>query len=91
MVPIIVLLIVFVLIAVRQVGRFRLEIWQIMGAGAAAVLVSGGIGPAEALRAVDLDVILFLFGMFVTGAALEMSGHHHPERREKSRGDSDIF
>ena len=73
--PIIVLIIVFILIAVRRVGRFHFEIWQVMSAGAAAVLLSGDIGPAEALRAVDLDVILFLFGMFVTGSALEISGY----------------
>jgi len=75
MFPIIVLIIVFVLIAVRQVGRFRFEIWQVMAAGAAAVMISGDIGPASALSAIDFDVIFFLFGMFVVGAALEMSGY----------------
>jgi len=75
MFPIVILFTVFLLIAVRQVGRVRFEIWQIMAAGAAAVQLSGDIGPAEALRAVDLDVILFLFGMFAVGAALEISGY----------------
>jgi Na+/H+ antiporter NhaD/arsenite permease-like protein len=75
MVSIIVLLVVFVLIAVRQIGRFRLQIWQAMLLGALAVLLTGQISPAEALKAINLDVILFLFGMFVVGQALEESGY----------------
>jgi Na+/H+ antiporter NhaD/arsenite permease-like protein len=75
MVSVIVLLVVFVLIAVRQIGRFRLQIWQAMLLGALAVLLTGQISPAEALKAINLDVILFLFGMFVVGQALEESGY----------------
>ena len=75
MVSIIVLLVVFVLIAVRQIGRFRLQIWQAMLLGAVAVLVTGQISPAAAIRAINLDVILFLSGMFVVGRALEESGY----------------
>ena len=76
-VPSIVLAIVLVLIAVRQVGRFRLAIWQIMLAGAFAVLALGSIGPKSALKAVDLDVMVFLFGMFVVGEALVESRYLH--------------
>jgi Na+/H+ antiporter NhaD/arsenite permease-like protein len=75
MVSIIVLVVVFVLIAVRQIGRFRIQIWQAMLLGALAVLVTGQISPAEALQAINLDVILFLFGMFVIGQGLEESGY----------------
>ena len=75
MVSIIVLVVVFILIAVRQIGRFRLQIWQAMLLGALAVLVTGQISPADALQAINLDVILFLFGMFVVGQALEESGY----------------
>jgi Na+/H+ antiporter NhaD/arsenite permease-like protein len=75
MVSIIVLLAVFVLIAVRKIGKFRLQIWQAMLLGAVAVLVTGQISPAKALRAINVDVILFLFGMFVVGQALEESGY----------------
>lgn len=74
-VPVLVLLAVFVLIAVRQVGRFRFRIWQAMCIGAAAVLVLGQIDPFRALRAINPDVMLFLFGMFVVGEALERSGY----------------
>ena len=65
---------VFLLIAVRQVGGFRLEIWQVMCGGAAAVLLAGRISPSEALAAVDADVMIFLFGMFAAGQVLELSG-----------------
>lgn len=71
---VLILAVVLVLIAVRQVGRVRLPIWIIMLSGAAAALASGRIAPLDALRAVDLDVMLFLFGMFVLGRAMEESG-----------------
>ena len=72
--PVVVLLIVFVLIAVRGVGRFRIAIWQAMVGGALVVLLNGDIAPAEALAAIDWDVMLFLFGMFVVGQAAVASG-----------------
>jgi len=75
MISIIILLVVFLLIAVRQIGNFRLQIWQIMLLGAVAVLVSGQISPLRALEAINLDVMLFLFGTFVIGQALEESGY----------------
>ncbi|GAB4029859.1 MAG: SLC13 family permease [Elusimicrobiota bacterium] len=66
---------VLLLISIRQIGKFRLEIWQIMLGGAAAVLLAGEITPSEAIKAVDFDVIFFLFGMFVCGALFEISGY----------------
>jgi Na+/H+ antiporter NhaD/arsenite permease-like protein len=75
MVSIIVLLVVFILIAVRQIGRFRLQIWQAMLLGALAVLLTRQISVTEALKAINLDVVLFLFGMFVVGQSLEESGY----------------
>ncbi|OGO44020.1 MAG: anion transporter [Chloroflexi bacterium RBG_16_60_22] len=75
MISIITLIIVFVLIAVRQVGNIRLRLWQIMLLGALAVLVSGEISPGRALEAINADVMLFLFGVFVIGQALEDSGY----------------
>ena len=73
--PVAVLALVFLAIAVRRIGRLRLRIWQAMSAGALAVLLSGDISPGEAVRAIDLDVMLFLFGMFVVGEALVESGY----------------
>jgi Na+/H+ antiporter NhaD/arsenite permease-like protein len=74
-IPIIVLAAVFLLIAVRQVGRFNLKIWQIMLGGAVAVLVTGQISIPDAFHAINIDVMLFLFGMFVVGEALVSSGY----------------
>lgn len=75
MIPIAVLLIVFALIAFRQIGGVKLMIWQIMLFGALAVLFTGQISFFDALKSVNLDVIFFLFGMFVVGLALEESGY----------------
>jgi len=72
-IPVIVLCAVFVLIAVRRVGNFHFGLWQIMLLGAVAVLVTRQIGPREALSAIDPDIMLFLFGVFVVGQALEES------------------
>jgi Na+/H+ antiporter NhaD/arsenite permease-like protein len=74
-IPLIILCTIFFLIAVRQVGGLKLQIWQIMLGGAVLVLVTGGITPAYAVKSIDVDVMLFLFGMFVTGYALEESGY----------------
>jgi Na+/H+ antiporter NhaD/arsenite permease-like protein len=75
MISIITLAIVFILIAVRQVGNFKLRIWQIMLLGALVVLITGQIKPGRALQAINTDVMLFLFGVFVIGQALEDSGY----------------
>ncbi len=71
----IVLAAVLVTIAARQLFRTRVMIWQIMVAGAVVVLLAGSISPAEAFGAINVDVMLFLFGMFVVGVALEESGY----------------
>jgi Na+/H+ antiporter NhaD/arsenite permease-like protein len=73
--PLIVLGAVFVLVAVRQLGRFHLQIWQVMCGGAIAVVVTGQISPLAAALAINFDVVLFLLGMFVVGSALEASGY----------------
>lgn len=75
MISVIILLIVFLLIAVRQVGTRRLKIWQIMLFGAFAVLLIGQIAPIDALKSINFDVMLFLLGMFIVGQALEESGY----------------
>lgn len=72
-----ILAVVFLLIMVRRVGKFRLPIWGIMTAGALAALLFQTISIPSAISAVQLDVIAFLFGMFVFGAALDKSGLLH--------------
>jgi Na+/H+ antiporter NhaD/arsenite permease-like protein len=75
MIPIIVLALVFILIIVRRIGRFRFQIWQIMALGAIAVLATLQISPLDALKSINLDVMFFLFGMFIVGEALVNSGY----------------
>jgi Na+/H+ antiporter NhaD/arsenite permease-like protein len=74
-IPIIVLAAVFVLIAIRQVGRYNLKIWQIMLGGGVAVLITGQISLPDVLDAINIDIMLFLFGMFIVGEAMVESGY----------------
>lgn len=74
-ISIVILGIVFILIAVRQIGNIKLEIWQIMFLGALIVLITKSIPLHTALKAIDTDVLLFLFGMFTIGVAIEESGY----------------
>ena len=70
-----ILLAVFVVIAARKIGRVPVKIWHAMTAGAVLVLVTGQISLPDAMQAIDLDVMVFLFGMFVVGEALILSGY----------------
>lgn len=56
-------------------GSLRVQIWQAMALGAVLALLSGSISVSDALDSVNLDVMLFLFGMFVVGRSLEDSGY----------------
>ncbi len=89
LIPLVVLVIVFLLIAVRKIGNVNLRIWQVMLLGAAAVLATGSITPLDALASINLDVMLFLFFMFVIGEALAASGYlYHLSFRLFSRAES---
>jgi Na+/H+ antiporter NhaD/arsenite permease-like protein len=46
-----------------------------MLAGALAVLLTGQIAPPDALRAINPDIMIFLFGIFVVGEAMADSGY----------------
>ena len=70
-----VLAVVFIVIAVRRIGPVHVPIWQAMGGGALAVLLAGEMPWREAWEAVDWEVMVFLFGMFVVGQALVASGY----------------
>ncbi len=77
--PVIIAFVVFFSIATRQILSIKfglkLEIWQIMSCGAIGVLITGQITPYEAAKAVNMDVMLFLLGVFIIGGALEESGY----------------
>jgi Na+/H+ antiporter NhaD/arsenite permease-like protein len=66
---------VLVLISARQIGNLKLQIWQIMLAGALVVVLTGQISLYNAIRAINLDVIFFLLGMFIVGEAMQESGY----------------
>jgi Na+/H+ antiporter NhaD/arsenite permease-like protein len=74
-VSLLILVAVFVVIAARKIGRVPVKIWHAMTAGAVLVLVTRQISPHGAMQAIDLDVMVFLFGMFVVGEALILSGY----------------
>lgn len=68
---------VFSLIAVREWLPGALKIWHVMMAGAVVLLVSGTITPSHALKAVDWNVLLYLFSVFSIGRALYENGVSH--------------
>ena len=70
-----ILLGVYLVIACRKIGGISVKIWHAMTAGAVLVLITGQISPLSALQAINLDVMVFLFGMFVVGEALILSGY----------------
>jgi Na+/H+ antiporter NhaD/arsenite permease-like protein len=74
-ISLIILVVVFLFISVRHIGNIRLRIWQIMLLGALAVLVTGQISPLNALKAINADVMIFLFCVFIIGQAMEDSGY----------------
>lgn len=65
---------VLVLVMLGRIGPWRLAIWQIMAGGALVALLSGQITVAQAWRAIDGEVMVFLFAMFVLGRAAIDSG-----------------
>lgn len=73
-ISVLILTAILVLIAFRQVGGTKLHIWQIMLLGALTVLLTGQISPYDGLKSINPDVMIFLFGMFVTGEAMHRSG-----------------
>ena len=74
-IPIIVLLIVLIGIATRKLISNKLSIWMIMCMGGIAVLITDQITLRSAIQSINMDVMLFLFGVFVIAQAAESSGY----------------
>ena len=74
MISIVIFVIVYGLIAVRNVRGIRLPMWSIMLAGALAVLLLQIIPLDKAYQSINFDVIFFLIGMFILVSGLEASG-----------------
>lgn len=71
---IVIFVIVYGLIAVRNIRGIRLPMWAIMLAGALAVLLLQIIPLDKAYQSINFDVIFFLIGMFILVSGLEASG-----------------
>ena len=72
---VIVLAISFVLVAIRQIGGVKLQIWQIILGGAIVVILTGQISLTAAISYIDPTIIVFLIGIFILGEALTRSGY----------------
>jgi Na+/H+ antiporter NhaD/arsenite permease-like protein len=66
--------IVYLLIALRNLRWFKIPIWTIMLTGAVAMIFSGVMPLQAAYASINLDVIFFLLGMFSIVAAMDLSG-----------------
>lgn len=67
---------IFIFVYILIVGRikFKVPIWVSMLIGAALMIGFQVISPESAFKAVQLDVIMFLFGMFSIVSALDKAG-----------------
>jgi Na+/H+ antiporter NhaD/arsenite permease-like protein len=66
--------IIYLLIALRNLRWFKIPIWTIMLTGAVAMIFSGVMPVEAAYASINLDVIFFLLGMFSIVAAMDLSG-----------------
>jgi len=69
--------VIFLGIAAREWLPPAVRIWHIMGAGAVILIALGEISPQNAFRAIDWNVVAYLFGVFSIGSALYDSGISH--------------
>jgi len=70
----VVFLVTYVLISLRTVRRFPIERPAVAMLGGALMLVLGVLTPAQALLAINLDVIVLLVGMMLLVSGLEACG-----------------
>lgn len=64
----------YVLISFRRVGRVTIDRPAVALLGGALMLLAGVLTPAQAIAAVNLDVILLLIGMMLLVSGLEVCG-----------------
>jgi Na+/H+ antiporter NhaD/arsenite permease-like protein len=64
----------YVLISFRRLGRFSIDRPSVALLGGALMLLCGVLTPAQALDAINLDVILLLVGMMLLVSGLEVCG-----------------
>ena len=64
----------YVLISMRNLGRFPLDRPAVALLGGALMLVAGILTPAQAMTSINLDVILLLVGMMILVSGLDVCG-----------------
>jgi Na+/H+ antiporter NhaD/arsenite permease-like protein len=64
----------YVLISMRRLGRFSLDRPAVALLGGALMLFAGILTPAQAMGAINLDVILLLVGMMLLVSGLDVCG-----------------
>jgi Na+/H+ antiporter NhaD/arsenite permease-like protein len=74
-ISLIILLAALVAVAFRKMVSIPIPIWVIMAAGAILSLLFRQISPLHALLAINPDVMIYLFGVFLISQATEMSGY----------------
>lgn len=75
MTALLILLLVLLAIACRGLFAFYLPIWVLVMAGAIAALALGTLSLAQALAAINLQVLVYLFAVFVIAEGLRYSGY----------------
>lgn len=66
---------VLIVIAIRKIINLTVPIWVIMTIGALLTLGSFQITPIKAIQAINVEIILYLFGVFTICQAAESSGY----------------
>jgi len=69
-----VFLLVLFLIAVRRIGKFKIKLWMAMLIGAILLMTLGAISFSQALSAMNLDILAFLFGAFLIVQLMVQTG-----------------
>ena len=85
----VILAITYLLIAIQQIPRLRLNRPAASLLGATAMVTIGGLPLREAYAAIDLDVVVFLLGVLILTGYLELGGFFewaaaHVVRRTRS-------
>lgn len=73
-VRLLIFVVTYALIAVRRVPGLRINRAGAALLGAVAMIVFGGLSLHDAYRAIDLDVIVFLFGVLLLTSYLDLGG-----------------
>ncbi|MEM3804360.1 MAG: SLC13 family permease, partial [Conexivisphaerales archaeon] len=67
-------LLVLSLLLLRRNGNLIVPMWAVFLIGSIFCLVTGLVGPVQAVLSIDPQVMIFLFGMFTISKGLEISG-----------------